>query len=94
MGVDPKPVSDCHDFPGPGFADEHLEKHSHHNPMAEFIDDDDEHHHRLFDAFVKKHNKTYAAQDDHAMKKNVFKHNLRCVIFRMSAVDVCTVVVL
>ena len=77
MGVTPKPVSACHDFPGPGFVDAHLETHSHHNPMKEYLNADDTHIHHVFDRFVKKHGKNYTKSEDHAARKNVFKHNLR-----------------
>jgi len=79
MGVDPKPVSACHDFPGPGLAEAHLETHSHHNPMVEYLNDDDSHIHPLFNRFVKKHAKNYTQSQDHATRKNVFKHNLRFI---------------
>ena len=77
MSVSPRPASPCHDFPGPGLARAHLERHSHHNPMAEYMSADESHVHALFNGFVKKHNKNYTAPEDHAMKKNVFKHNIR-----------------
>jgi len=79
MGVAPKPASSCHDFPGPGVVDEHLERQTHHNPMAEYLSDNDTHVHHLFNRFVKKHDKNFTAPEDHAMKKNVFRHNLRYI---------------
>jgi len=85
MGVTPKPVSACHDFPGPGFDLAHLESHSHHNPMAEFVSDDDEHVDRLFHRFVEKHGRNFTEPQRKAGKKNVFKHNLRYIHSRNRA---------
>jgi len=79
MGVTPKPASACHGFPGPGMVEAHMEGHSHHNPMAEYINDDDAHVHGLFQRFVKKHSKNYTQSQDQATRKNVFKHNLRFI---------------
>ena len=77
MGVSPKPASACHGFPGPGMVEAHMEGHSHHNPMVEYINDDDQHVHGLFHRFVKKHGKNYTQTQDQATRMNVFKHNLR-----------------
>lgn len=47
--------------------------------MKEYLNADDAHIHHVFDRFVKKHGKNYTKSEDHAARKNVFKHNLRFI---------------
>lgn len=51
------------------------------NPMREFVHNHDAHVNEAFQDFKKVHNKEYADEKDHTMRKEVFRQNLRCVTY-------------
>lgn len=66
----------CVGFPGPG--DKHVYTF---NPMREFIHNYDTHVNEAFEDFKKTHNKEYVNHVDQLMRKEVFRQNLRYIVY-------------
>ncbi|CAH0753422.1 unnamed protein product [Bemisia tabaci] len=65
----------CGSFPGPGV--DHIYTF---NPIKEFIENYDEHVDNSFDAFKRKHNKSYSpSTHEHINRKEIFRQNLRFI---------------
>jgi len=67
-------VGACHGFPGPGI--DHIYTF---NPMREFVHDHRHHVDDAFDAFRRRHGKTYADHKEHEHRINNFRQNMRYI---------------